>query len=258
MISSRWSALVAAVALLTGLAACGGAPKEPTDTISDVDLARATVLSTDPVYAQPVAPVEVRPGKMHSERLGWDRTEVVGQLYLQRIGPDQVDPTPGQVEHQIAAVLTKLRANGWNVHWGLCVPDFTAVGKGKVLLGTGGPSQEETLAATKGLPFEVPRFDGWEWVVFVHKVVGGVSYWGMLVAGIFEGDRALIDLVTRAPHARDSANLFATAPPVLAAGKTCAEDEQAAGDVQASGEPVYVKAWWPFPAQSRSPDPHRL
>jgi hypothetical protein len=121
------------------------------------------------------------------------------------------------------------------------------------------PSAEPTHdPARTNIPLEVPQYGTWEEIVMVNKVVDGVSYWGMLVAAILDESGAFINLVLRAPSARDEANLFPTAPPELPAGSTCAEDGKPSTMVEAAGVPVVVKDWLPFPSASRSPDPHRL
>jgi hypothetical protein len=315
VITRRLSRPVAAVALLTGLlggvTACNRAPAEPTDVVSAVDLARATVLSTDPVLKKAISPPDVMPGRVRSAQLGWDRTQVIAQLYLVRTGPDGVDPTPTEVERQLTAVITTMRDGGWNVHWAVCVPHPSAtVSPSASPAPSSGsssssateptpspselapspsepapspspsqpatspsvpgaspsaspapsttPSPSERDLALSNVPVEVPQYDGWEEVVMVNKLSDGVSYWGMLVATIIDDSGAFINLTMRAPNVRDVANLFPVPPPQLPAGSTCAEDGKTSTTLQAAGVPVLIKDWLPFPAQSKSPDPHRL
>jgi hypothetical protein len=98
----------------------------------------------------------------------------------------------------------------------------------------------------------------WEEIVLVNKVLDGVSYWGMVSSAILETQEAYVDVLMRAPNAREAANLFSTAPPDLPAGSTCAEDGKPSTVIQAAGVPLEVKDWLPFPGASRAPDPHRL
>ena len=237
---SRRYAVVAVFAVLFGATACSHAPREPTDVVSDVDMARAAELSGDPVLKNARTAPVVTPGRYHSARLGWDRTEVDAELYLERTGPDGVDPTPAEVEKQMAALITQVRAGGWNVHWVMCLPNSDLVGD------------------LTSVPLEVPVYRGWEEVVLINKLKDGVSYWGMMVATIVAEAGASIDLVLRAPNARDPANLFPIAPPMLAPSDSCAEDGKQSGALQSSGVPLIIRDWYPFPAQSKSPDPHRL
>ena len=279
---TRLSATAAVLALvLAGAAACSRAPREPTDVVSDIDLARAAVLSADPVLKNAVSAPSVQPGKVRSAQLGWDRTQINAQLYLVKTGPDKVDPTPTEVEHQLAALITQLRDGGWNVHWAVCLPHATTTAAidptpspdpsaapsavpSPSPAPSPSPSPSPSASAPSALelaltnvPVEVPLYDGWEEVVMVNKLVDGVSYWGMLVATIIDEAGAFIGLVMRAPNARDDANLLPTLP-TLAAGSTCAEDGKQSAVRQAAGVPVIMKDWLPFPASSKSPDPHRF
>jgi hypothetical protein len=237
---TRLFAVVAVCAGLLAAAACSRTPAEATDVVSDVDIARAAVLSGDPVLKNAQSAPVVMPGRFRSTQLGWDRTEVDARLYQQHTGPDGVDPTPAEVERQLSALLAQLRATGWSVHWAMCLPNSDVQGD---------------LAS---LPLEVPLYQGWEEVVMINKLQGGVSYWGMMVATIVDKSGGEIDMVMRAPNARDSANLFPTAPPKLAPSDSCAEDGHESTALQTSGVPLVVKDWYPFPSQSKSPDPHRL
>jgi hypothetical protein len=276
---TRLSATAAVLALvLAGAGACNRAPKEPTDVVSDIDQARAAVLSGDPVLKNAVSAPSVQPGRVRSAQLGWDRTQINAQLYLVRTGPDKVDPTPTEVEHQLGALIGQLRDGGWNVHWAVCLPHATTTA---AIDPTPSPSAAETPTpapagsatpepspsasapsaleqALTNVPVEVPLYDGWEEVVMVNKLVDGVSYWGMLVATIIDEAGAFIGLVMRAPNARDDANLLPASLPKLPAGSTCAEDGKQSAVRQAAGVPVVIKDWLPFPASSKSPDPHRL
>lgn len=104
------------------------------------------------------------------------------------------------------------------------------------------------------IPVGVARAAGWQWLTLGYRVTGGVSYWMMLSAELTDGD-AWVDVVLRAPNARDSANLFRDEPKALDPGKTCAGDGKQARDVEQASSPTMVREWWPFPAHSRSPDP---
>jgi hypothetical protein len=113
--------------------------------------------------------------------------------------------------------------------------------------------------ARTNVPDELPLYAGiWEEVVLINKVVDGVSYWGMVSAFIVDKRETFIDVVMRAPNAREAANLFPTALPDLAAGSTCAEDGKPSPDIEVAGVPLIIKTWQPFPGAKRSPDPHRL
>jgi hypothetical protein len=278
---TRLSATVAVLAVvLAGAAACNRAPKEQTDVVSDIDRARAAVLGGDPVLKNAVSEPTVTLGKVRSTQLGWDRTQLNAQLYLVHTGPDKVDPTPTEVEHQLAVLIKQVRDGGWNVHWSVCVPhpsttaaidpspspssspsspasSSASPSPGPSVAPTTTPPSALELALTN-VPAEIPVYGGWEEVVLINKLADGVSYWGMLVATIIDEAGAFIGLVMRAPNVRDAANLLPASLPKLPAGSTCAEDEKQLGVQEASGEPVVMKDWLPFPAASKSPDPHRL
>jgi hypothetical protein len=288
--------------LLTGLTACSKKPVEATDVVSAVDLARTTVMSSDPVLTNAVAPPDVMPGQYRSAKVGWDRSQVSARVFLARTPPNGVDPTPAEVEAQMTAVVTQLRAGGWRVHWAYCRPQPAArpaspspEPSGAAVSPTPAPSPEPsptpspepsptpsaepsptpeaapsptphasasptpTNPALTGIPDDVVIYDeAWEEIVLVNKVLDGVSYWGMVSSAIAEKRGAYIDVVMRAPNARETPNLFPTAPPDLPAGSTCAEDGKPSTAVQAAGVPLIVKDWDPFPGASRAADPHRL
>ena len=285
--------------LLTGLTACSKKPVEATDVVSAVDLARTTVMSSDPVLTNAVDPPAVTPGQYRSAKIGWDRSQVSARLFLAKTPPNGVDPTPAEVEAQMTAVVTQLRAGGWRVHWAYCSPQPRAAAASPTpgpsgataVSPTPAPSQEPsptpepsprpepsptpeaapsptpdasasptpTNPAMIGIPDDVVIDQNyWQEIVLVNKVLDGVSYWGMISSAILEKRGAYIDVVMRAPNARETANLFPTAPPDLPAGSTCAEDGKPSTAVQAAGVPLIVRDWDPFPAASRSTDPHRF
>jgi hypothetical protein len=284
VITQRLPRPVAVIALLTGLllgaAACGrGKPLGPHDLVSDTDLQRAAVLSNDPVLKNTASAPEVMPGKLHTTEVGWDRTQVNAQILVVHAATKDAVPTAATMEKSMADTVTTLRTGGWRVHWAVCVPSpalsafvdpsptpapSPAPSPGGAAP-SGGPSpsaspspESELDKALTDVPSDVPKYDDWEEVVMVNKVVDGVSYWGMLVGAIFPDSGAFIELIMRAPNAHDQANLFAVTPPVLPAGSTCVEDGKPSTSVQAAGIPVVIKDWQAFPGASHSPDPHRL
>jgi hypothetical protein len=275
--------------LLTGLTSCSKKPVEATDVVSAVDLARTTVMSSDPVLTNAVAPPDVMPGQYRSAKVGWDRSQVSARVFLARTPPNGVDPTPAEVEAQMTAVVTQLRAGGWRVHWAYCRPQPAAApaspspepSGATAVSPTPSPTPETapsptpeaapsptpdasasptpTNPALTGIPDDVLIFDeAWQEIVLVNKVLDGVSYWGMVSSAIAEQRGAYIDVVMRAPNARETANLFPVAPPDLPAGSTCAEDGKPSTAVQAAGVPLIVKDWDPFPGASKASDPHRV
>jgi hypothetical protein len=289
--STRRVATAALLAvLLTGLAACSKKPSEPTNVVSAVDLARTSVLTSDAVFTKAISPPEVTPGQYRSAQVGWDRSEVSARVYDVPTPPDKVDPTPAEVESQVAAVVKQLREEGWQVHWTFCEPHPAAAAPASAAPSASptpsgpapaspspsptpapaaapaaSPTSEPSPSATPSqdpaltnLPDELPLYLGiWEEVVLINKVVDGVGYWGMVSALIVDGEETYIDVVLRAPNAREAANLFPTALPSLPAG-TCAEDGKPSTDLEAAGVPLVIKDWQPFPGSKRSPDPHRL
>jgi len=233
------------LAVLSATAACGGAAVQTSDVVSDTDLARAAVLSADPVLVGAVFPPDVRPGRVRTARLGWDRTEVRARLFASHAAAAGAGPTPAAVEAKLAESFATLRAGGWTIHWTLCVPPQAAPT----------PSPSSTPAAST--PAAVLRSGGWQWFATAYKIADGVSYWSMLSAELIDVGDAWVDIVLRAPQASDPPNLFPDKPKALAAGKTCAEDRREGTNVEQSGSPAIVREWWPFPSQSRSPDPQR-
>jgi hypothetical protein len=234
--------LLAGCVLLFGVAGCGQEPVAPNQNDVDTDRDRAAVLSADPVLMGAATPPAVHPGRVLDDKLGWDRTEVTGRLY------EANRPTkPAVVEQQLAAKVALLRSGGWTIHWAMCLP----------------PPDEPMLGASPSppvtIPGEVTRSTGYQWLVFGYKITGGVSYWSMLVAKITDGGLdASVDVILRAPESRDPANLLTAAPKALDPAATCAEDGKDATTVEQAGTPIVVRDWYPFPAQSHSPNPNRL
>jgi len=240
VISRRATALAVVAVLAAGAAGCGSPPAPATDVTSDTDRARAAVLSADPVLLGAVTAPQVVPGRVRSEKIGWDRTEVRARLYEFKPATVGAGPEPGLVEQQLAASLGKLRTGGWTVYWAMCLPPLTQA------------------TANVHVPGSVPRADGWQWLVFAYKVDKGVSYWSMLVAELDDTVHgAFVDIVMRAPQERDPANLFVDRPKALRAGRTCAEDRKTPTRVEQAGTPAVMRDWWPFPAASHSPNPDR-
>ena len=233
------SLLALALVMLGAVAGCGGDPPAPTDVTSDVDRSRADFLASDPIMYAALEPPEVRPGVVHNDMLGWNRTEVTARLFNSQGG---LGPTPGAVEQEVAAAVAVLRKGGWTIHWQMCLPE-------PLYDITGTPIQDP-------IPIDVPRMPGHEWLAAGYKISDGVSYW-VLVAGtrIVDGT-AFVDVILRAPNARDSENLFAVAPDPLPEDQTCAEDGTVAPATEQAGTPTMMRDWWPFPAQQRSRDPN--
>jgi hypothetical protein len=258
--------VAALAAVLVGGSACARKPVVPTDVVTDTDRDRAAMLSHDPVLAGAV--LTVTPGRLHSAKLGWDRTQVSARIFDQPDAAGNVDVTPEVVEARLATAIAALRTGGWTVHWTLCLPlpqlepgsdtDPLPVLVPPVASPTPTPSGPAAYVATGALPAGTERQDGFQWVVYAYKIAGGVSYWASLTAASVHHLGAYIDVVLRAPGERDPANLFGTRPAALPAGPTCAEDKVAANATQEAGIPVQVKQWWPFPDQTHTPDPLRL
>jgi hypothetical protein len=229
------------VALLVGLVAgCGGAPPPPTDVTSDVDRQRAAILSEDPVLKLAVAPPHVHPGVVHSEKLGWDRTEVTAELY-QTLGG--TGPTALVVEQQVTEATSVLRQGGWKVHWEMCLP----------------PPEVDLNGMVNEDPIPVPivRAPGYEWLAGAYKITNGVSYYALVIGVLGDGD-AFVQILLRAPNARDDANLFRSEPAAVAMEKACAEDGKVSEKVEQAGDPTMIRDWWPFPSEHNSRAPHQV
>ncbi len=227
-----------AALVVVAAAGCGGEPL-PTDVASDVDRTRARLLSEEHIVRSAVGSAVITPGVVHNELLGWDRTEVTARVYTSEGG---VGPTPEALEREVAAAVDMLRRGGWTIHWEMCLPE-------PIYDLYGGLNEQP-------IPMEVPRMPGHEWLAAGYKIADGVSYW-VLVAGarIVDGT-AFVDVILRAPNARDSSNLLPVEPESVAAERRCAEDGIVTPDIQQAGTPTMMRDWWPFPAQDRSPDPH--
>jgi hypothetical protein len=229
------------VALLVGLVAgCGGPPPAPTDVTSDVDRERAAFLSNDPVLKLAVSPPHVKPGVVHSEKLGWDRTEVSAELY-QTVGG--TGPTAETVEREVTEATTVLRDGGWKVHWEMCLP----------------PPETDLsgMVTEEPIPVPIARAPGYEWLAGAYKISNGVSYWALVIGVLGDGD-AFVQILLRAPNARDEANLFRSEPAAVAMEKACAEDGKVSEQVEQAGEPTMIRDWWPFPSEHNSRAPHQV
>ena len=67
-----------------------------------------------------------------------------------------------------------------------------------------------------------------------------------------------MDVVLRAPNARDEANLFPTAPDAIPDNAACAEDGKLGAEIEQAGTPVMVRDWLPFPGAERSVNPNMV
>jgi hypothetical protein len=229
---------VGAVAVLA-LAGCAKAPPAPS-AASDVDRARAAYLADEPIVRAAVSAPQITPGVVHADELGWDRTEVDAEIYESAGG---AGPTPGEVEQEVAAAVRILRSAGWTIHWEMCLPppSFDA---------TGVPQPDSVR-----IPIPVPRADGHEWLVAAYKITGGVSYWALVMAAKVEEDAA-VNVVLRAPNARDEPNLLPSAPDPVPTDRACAEDGTPGTEIEQAGTPLVVRDWLPFPGQDRTPSPN--
>jgi hypothetical protein len=241
MDSTLRRAAAAGLTLLVGLTACGGPPPEPTDVSSDVDRQRAHILASEPILAQAVSPPEVTVGLVHSSKVGWDRTEVYAELYETSGG---TTPDPAAVEQEFARATAQLRQSDWTIHWAMCLPP---------------PAVDPTgnLLSPVAIPVPVPRLDGYEWLVTAYKIADGVSYSALMV-GVRQERQASVQILLRAPNARDNANLFPEPPAAVAADQTCAEDGRVGEDAEQAGTAVIMRDWWPFPAQTHPRDPAQV
>ncbi len=154
-------------------------------------------------------------GVVHNDLLGWDRTEVAARLQLRGRSGAQ----PEAVEHEVAAAVTLLRNGGWTIHWQMCLPE--------PILDMLGELDEEPI------PMHVPRMPGHEWLAAGYKIADGVSYWVLIAGARIVDGTAFVDVILRAPNARDSANLFPVEPDPIAADQPCAEDGSVAPDDRA-------------------------
>jgi hypothetical protein len=187
---ARVRRVLTAVGAVAVLAGC-----QPSPSTSDVDRRRADAVRADPVFRAAVHEPTVRVGKVLSEDLGWDRTEVSAVLYERQATDPPPVPSPADVETSVEATLSDARAQGWTVLWASCAPPPDP----------GYPSSR------------------WEWEAYGYRVADGVSYWLRLAGAAQRDGFARIDVLVRAPGARDRANLFADAPTGLPAGATCVE-----------------------------------
>ena len=229
------------VVVLVGLVAgCGGTPPPPTDVTSDVDRQRAAILSADPVLKLAVAPPVVHPGVVHSDKLGWDRTEVTAPLY-QTVGGS--GPTAAEVEREVTEATAALRAGGWKIHWEMCLP----------------PPESDLngMVTEEPIPVPIARAEGYEWLAGAYKISNGVSYWALVIGVLGDGD-AFVQILLRAPNARDDANLFRPEPDAVATDKTCAEDGVIGEQIEQAGVPTMIRDWWPFPGEHNTRAPNQV
>ena len=227
-----------ALAVLGSAAACGNEPA-PTDVASDVDRTRAQFLADERVVRSALGQPVVMPGVVHNDLLGWNRTEVTARVYSSEGG---VGPTPEAIEREVTAAVTMLRNGGWTIHWQMCLPEPE--------YDVFGGLDEEPI------PMDVPRMPGYEWLVSGYKITDGVSYWVLIAGALIVDGTGFVDVILRAPNARDSANVFPVEPDPVAADRGCAEDGAVATAIEQVGTPTMMRDWWPFPTHEHSPDPH--
>jgi hypothetical protein len=227
-----------ALVVLGAAIGCGDDPA-PTDVASDVDRTRAQILSEEHIVRSAPGQPVVTPGVVHNDLLGWNRTEVTARVYTSEGG---VGPTPEALEREVAAAVTMLRDSGWTIHWQMCLPE--------PVYDMFGQLTEEPI------PMDVPRMPGHEWLVAGYKIADGVSYWVLVAGALIVDGTAFVDVILRAPNARDISNLFSVEPESIAADQRCAEDGTVATGIEQAGTPTMMRDWLPFPAQERSPDPH--
>jgi hypothetical protein len=239
MDSSKRRAVMAGLTMLLALSACGGPPPEQTDVSSDVDRQRAHLLASEPVLELAVSPPTVTVGLVHSSKTGWDRSEVYAELYQSAGGtiPDAV-----AVEQEFARATTRLRESDWTVHWEMCLPPPVI-------------DQRGTMLNPEQIPVPVPRLDGYEWLATAYKIANGVSY-SALVVGVRMEKEASVQILLRAPNARDTDNLFPEPP--AAVEQTCAEDGKVGEETEKAGTAVILRDWLPFPGQNRPRDPSQV
>lgn len=236
---ARVAASVVALLVVAGLAGCGG-PPPPTDVTSDVDRERAAFLSADPILEQALSTPRVTPGLVHNEKLGWVRTEVTAQIFKTAGG----SPTPESVEQEVARAAATLRRGGWLIHWEMCLPPPEINFMGMV--------EEDPI------PIPVARAPGYEWLASGYKINNGVSYWVLLLGALGDDGEAVLEVLFRAPNARDAANLFDPEPVAVPVEQACAEDGRIGKDIEKAGTPTVMRDWWPFPAETRTRDPNQV
>jgi hypothetical protein len=239
--------LIVGAALL--LAGCPG-PIRGAST-DDVDRARAARLRAEPILADAVGPVRVTPGRVLSEELGWDRSEVRATVYSRSAGsasaatpPAGLSPAatppagaaseilaPADAETTLAGMVTGLRQRGWTVLWVSCTPP----------------------AGPTGRPD-----DTWRWQTYAYRVDDGVSYWASLLGNVQRDGAGYISVALRAPHHRDPANLFTDAPAGVRPGDTCIERPGLAETAEQDGVPIELSSRRDLPRARPSTDPsHR-
>jgi hypothetical protein len=200
---------------------------QPGPTTSDVDRRRADAVRADPVFRAAVHEPTVRVGKVLGEDLGWDRTEVSAVLYERQATDPPPVPSPAEFESRVEATLAGVRQQGWTVLWASCAPPPEP----------GYPSSR------------------WEWQAYGYRVADGVSYWLRLAGAAQRDGFARIDVLVRAPGARDRANLFADAPAGLPAGGTCVERPGVPGRPERDGAAIELAARRSLPKAHPSTDP---
>ena len=210
--------------LATLLAGCPSPRTGPATT--DVDRQRAGVLRADPVLALAAGQPSVTVGKLVHGDIGWDRTQVLATLSVH--SPADPPPAPRDVEARLAEAVRTLRQGGWTVLWAACEPPAPVTG------GAG---------------------DTWRWHTFGYRVTDGVSYWFAVDGSIEHGGSGRTDLVLRAPHHRDPANVFADAPAGLPEGSTCVERPGIGETPERDGRPIQLAARGSVPTGTPSPDP---
>jgi hypothetical protein len=263
-----------AIALLAGTTACHAQKPTPPDPQEvATNQARADALRAEPILHDTVGPPVVHPGGVISEKLGWSRTEVDARLFQDIAGSDGEGPPPAQVEQKVTAALAVMRQAGWTAHWAMCLPPPPHPEDELSPSASGTPAPTPTPTPTPTpirapatsanasppppIPIDPPRADGYEWVIYAYKSANSVSYWAMLYGALLHSGDAWLDIVLRAPAARDPADLIGQ-PTAIAAGKSCVDDGKNTTTVEQSGTPTAMRDWWPFPAQSHSPNPNKV
>jgi hypothetical protein len=114
------------------------------------------------------------------------------------------------------------------------------------------------MADEEPIPIPVGRAPGYEWLAAGYKINNGVSYW-VLVIGALGGDgEAVVEVMFRAPNARDEANLFNPEPAAVPTEQACAEDGRIGEQIEKAGTPTMIRDWWPFPAETHTRDPNQV
>ena len=225
--------------VLVTLAACAATPP-PTDVVSDTDRQRAATLSHDRLLVRAAEAPVIVPGMLRSTKLGWNRTEVRARIaQLSKMSGPAV--RPGAVEGELADALATMRSEGWLVYFAMCMapPKATATGQ---------------APPPVRIPAGIARDWAWQSIALAYRIDNGVSYYAQITTEFNDrtGD-GWIDLVLRAPESHDPSNLFPDAPKPLAAKATCLDDGVDTRDVQELGSTEYMRDWYPFPSQTRSP-----